>query len=104
MGSEPVACGARYSRDICHRRGFACFVLLLSLELHMALQGAFGWENCHLFEFSETGLGDKVCYGLPYDNDELDPGYVKINARDLDFPYCKGRKLGSSLLQYSGSK
>jgi hypothetical protein len=50
-------------------------------KLHMVLQGAFGWENCHLFQFSENGLGDEHCYGIPIDNDEPDPEYVKINAK-----------------------
>ncbi|NCU04866.1 MAG: plasmid pRiA4b ORF-3 family protein [Chitinophagaceae bacterium] len=31
-------------------------------KFHLAIQGAFGWENCHLFHFSENGFLDKVCY------------------------------------------
>lgn len=50
-------------------------------KLHMALQGAFGWENCHLFEFSEKGYLDELCYGMPYDNDEQDSEFKKIDAR-----------------------
>lgn len=50
-------------------------------KFHMAIQGAFGWENCHLFQFSENGFGDKLCYGVPYDNEELDPEFVKLDAR-----------------------
>jgi hypothetical protein len=35
-------------------------------QLHLAIQGAFGWHNCHLFQFSESGLlTDKLAYGLP---------------------------------------
>ena len=37
-------------------------------QLHMALQGAFGWENCHLFQFCERDLSDAIGYGIP---DEL---------------------------------
>ena len=33
-------------------------------QLHKAIQGAFGWENSHLFQFSEKGFSSKVSYGL----------------------------------------
>jgi hypothetical protein len=39
-------------------------------QLHMALQGAFGWENSHLFQFCENELSDPVGYGIPSDLDE----------------------------------
>ena len=38
-------------------------------QLHMALQGAFGWENRHLFEFCEKDLPDAIVYGIPDDQD-----------------------------------
>jgi hypothetical protein len=34
-------------------------------QLHKAIQGAFGWENSHLFQFSESGFSDKAVYGIP---------------------------------------
>lgn len=46
------------------------------LQLHLAIQAAFGWENRHLFSFSQKGLADKEHYGLP-DPDGPD-GYTKI--------------------------
>lgn len=39
-------------------------------KFHLAIQGAFGWENYHLFQFSENGFLDKVCYAEI--TDELD--------------------------------
>ncbi|MEP7376086.1 MAG: plasmid pRiA4b ORF-3 family protein [Chitinophagaceae bacterium] len=50
-------------------------------DLHMAIQGAFGWENSHLFQFSENGLEDKTCYGMPYEG--IDPEMVTIDARKI---------------------
>ncbi|MHA4809561.1 plasmid pRiA4b ORF-3 family protein [Flavitalea flava] len=38
-------------------------------QLHMALQGAFGWENSHLFQFCEKDLSDPIGYGIPDDFD-----------------------------------
>lgn len=38
-------------------------------QLHMALQGAFGWENSHLFQFCERDLSDAIGYGVPGDFD-----------------------------------
>ncbi|RFM30902.1 plasmid pRiA4b ORF-3 family protein [Chitinophaga silvisoli] len=48
-------------------------------QLHMTIQAAFGWENNHLFQFSQTGLMDKICYGLP--GDDIDPEITTIDAR-----------------------
>ncbi len=31
-------------------------------QLHMTIQGAFGWENSHLFQFSESGIFDMEVY------------------------------------------
>ena len=47
-------------------------------QLHMAIQGAFGWENCHLFQFSENGFKDKICVGIPGD---MDTDVVTIDAK-----------------------
>jgi hypothetical protein len=47
-------------------------------KLHMALQGAFGWENSHLFQFCEKDLTDGIGYGIPYD---LDTDTEIIDAR-----------------------
>jgi hypothetical protein len=48
-------------------------------ELHMAIQGAFGWENRHLFQFSESGFSDRTSYGVP--EEEIDADRVTIDAR-----------------------
>ena len=35
-------------------------------QLHKAIQAAFGWYNCHLFEFSKPGkIKSKTCYSIP---------------------------------------
>jgi len=33
-------------------------------QLHMALQGALGWENSYLFQFCENDLSDPIGYGV----------------------------------------
>ena len=48
-------------------------------QLHMAIQGAFGWENCHLFQFSENGMGDNTCFAEVFDN--IDAEFVTIDAK-----------------------
>lgn len=35
-------------------------------ELHMAIQQSLGWKNCHLFEFSVSGLGSEQIAGSPF--------------------------------------
>lgn len=50
-------------------------------KLHMAVQGAFGWENAHLFRFSETGFTDKVSYEALYDGLDIEPGFVVKDAK-----------------------
>ena len=39
-------------------------------QLHLAIQGAFGWKNSHLFHFTKTGLSDKDGIGMPDPGDE----------------------------------
>lgn len=39
-------------------------------QLHLAIQGAFGWENCHLFQFCEHDILDKNGIGIPNDDVE----------------------------------
>ena len=34
-------------------------------DLHMAIQEAFGWANCHLFEFQTGGRGRESIAGMP---------------------------------------
>ena len=49
-------------------------------QLHMALQGAFGWENSHLFQFCEKDLSDAIGYGIPHDLD-ADTGTKIVEAK-----------------------
>jgi hypothetical protein len=49
------------------------------LQLHMAIQGAFGWKNCHLFQFSESGFADNTVYGVP--GDDFGSGRETIDAK-----------------------
>src|SRR5688572_21683756 len=52
-------------------------------QLHMAIQGAFGWENCHLFSFSKHGHLDKVSYGIPDPHNQDRELIVKDAAKSL---------------------
>jgi hypothetical protein len=45
-------------------------------ELHMAIQGAFGWENSHLFQFSESGFSDTISYGFAEEDIDSDRGTI----------------------------
>lgn len=42
-------------------------------KFHLAIQGAFGWENYHLFQFSENGFLDKVSYAEKKAEIDSDP-------------------------------
>lgn len=50
-------------------------------KFHLAIQGAMGWENYHLFQFSENGFLDKVSYGVPDEESNTDPEYKMRDAR-----------------------
>ena len=41
-------------------------------QLHLAIQGAFGWGNSHLFSFSKNGLEDPNGYGIVFKDDEFE--------------------------------
>jgi hypothetical protein len=43
------------------------------LRFHKVIQAAFGWDNYHLFQFSEKGWGSEPRYGMP-SNDMFDDG------------------------------
>jgi hypothetical protein len=49
-------------------------------RLHMAIQGAFGWENSHLFEFFEKRSPSATRYGVP-------------SAKDTDEDVVDARKM-----------
>lgn len=50
-------------------------------KFHLAIQGAFGWENYHLFQFSENGFLDKVSYAELAEDINNDPEYIQKNAK-----------------------
>lgn len=48
-------------------------------QLHMAIQAAFGWENCHLFQFGDEGLASGSGIGIPSEDDPVsDARKVKL--------------------------
>ena len=52
-------------------------------DFHLAIQGAFGWENYHMFQFCEQDLLDKKVYGIPDQMDEtpvIDARRTKLNS------------------------
>jgi hypothetical protein len=54
-------------------------------QLHMAIQGAFGWENAHLFRFHD-GYDGNIKIGIPYDmgfGEEMDEDAEKIKLNSL---------------------
>jgi hypothetical protein len=65
-------------------------------ELHLAIQGAFGWENCHLFQFGKTGLMDKEGIGMPDPADE-----AKIyEAKDVELSTVFKKKKDAQVYIY----
>jgi hypothetical protein len=50
-------------------------------KFHLAIQGAFGWENCHLFQFSENGMLDKVSYAELDKESNEGPEFVTKDAK-----------------------
>lgn len=54
-------------------------------QLHMAIQGAFGWMNAHLFRFHD-GWDGNIKIGIPFDDgfgDEMDEDAKKIRINKL---------------------
>ncbi|HEY0297955.1 MAG TPA: plasmid pRiA4b ORF-3 family protein [Arachidicoccus sp.] len=49
-------------------------------RFHLAIQGAFGWENAHLFQFCEQDITDNISYQVPYEEEELE-GSITRDAR-----------------------
>jgi hypothetical protein len=39
-------------------------------DLHNVIQCAFGWDNDHLYQFSEKGYGSPLIYAIPNDYNE----------------------------------
>lgn len=62
-------------------------------QLHMAIQGAFGWTNCHLFQFSENSYMNTTYIGIPYNEAAID-GIKILDAR---------RKFVRNILKKKGS-
>lgn len=50
-------------------------------KLHLTIQGAFGWENSHLFMFSETGFNDKLQFTELSEESNQTPGVVEKDVR-----------------------
>lgn len=50
-------------------------------KFHLAIQGAFGWENYHLFQFLESGFLDKVSYAELNEESNQDSEYVTKDAK-----------------------
>ncbi|MFI5136343.1 MAG: plasmid pRiA4b ORF-3 family protein [Sphingobacteriales bacterium] len=52
-------------------------------RFHLVIQEAFGWENCHLFQFSPKGFGSYPVIKEPFDDGEddefMDAGETKLN-------------------------
>ncbi len=53
-------------------------------DLHLVIQAAFGWENCHMYQFSAKGWGSKPCYQSmdeyePETEDKKDSDATSIN-------------------------
>ncbi len=52
-------------------------------KLHLTFQGAMGWENSHLYLFSESGFDSKLQYTYPLDDSGQLPGVVQKDARKI---------------------
>jgi hypothetical protein len=52
------------------------------LRFHQVIQEAFGWENCHLFEFRDKGRQGSICISAPGEDDYwgLDPFSESLDA------------------------
>ena len=52
-------------------------------QFHLAIQNAFGWYQCHLYEFSERGYGSDFSIQMPHEEseeNEMDSGKTKIKS------------------------
>lgn len=67
-------------------------------RLHMVIQAAFGWENSHLFQFSEKGLRDEKYYSIPYEPGDIEGGM--IDARQVPVKRLFGNEGDSCIYVY----
>ncbi|MBI5527093.1 MAG: plasmid pRiA4b ORF-3 family protein [Deltaproteobacteria bacterium] len=73
-------------------------------DLHMAIQDSFGWENCHLFEFSDGGFeGDQIAGSpqteLPLFGEEVPPATtVRLSSY-----FAEGRRICTYLYDFGDS-
>jgi hypothetical protein len=48
---------------------------------HQMIQAAFGWGNCHMYQFSEQGRASYPIYKIPYDDDDYyDEGMIEDSS------------------------
>ena len=54
------------------------------LRMHKVIQVAFGWEDCHLFQFSPKGYGSEPNISMSFEGDDfaeekIDPSKIKLS-------------------------
>lgn len=53
------------------------------LKFHNVIQTAFGWENCHLFEFKDKEYQSRICIRIPYE-DDFNFGFSTMDASKVN--------------------
>jgi hypothetical protein len=61
-------------------------------QLHKVIQAAFGWEDCHLYQFSEKGYGSGEIIGIPSEEDEWDGPITDSGIKKLKDVFVKEGK------------
>ena len=52
-------------------------------KMNKAIQIAFGWEDCHLFQFSPNGYGSVPVITEPLEDDDIHFGKEKFDAAKI---------------------
>jgi hypothetical protein len=53
-------------------------------RFHMVTQEAFGWENCHMFQFSPNGFGSHPIIKEPFEDCDLGYEFLDAGTTKLD--------------------
>jgi Plasmid pRiA4b ORF-3-like protein len=58
-------------------------------KMHTLIQTSFGWQNCHLFQFSPKGYGSQPLIGIPFEDD----GFLFEGEEQLDAAKIKLKEI-----------
>jgi hypothetical protein len=61
-------------------------------KFHLVIQAAFGWKNCHIYQFSEKENDSAEIIGVPTDDDEWEVPVIDSGNKKLKDVFVKEGK------------